>query len=255
MKNLFKTTCICNTNNGGWSETNIGYPKGGEVIRQRINRTFFNVWWHHSNLLHYFRIFIIFLALILLILNRIREYSFYNYYIVGALILSSEILVKAICKTSVMGCGCHSLGDKLAQFCLTIWLVSGDSDVYLGFVFFITFFTALEIACGLFDFAASAQSVYPSLTFSSYYAKMIFFEITNTKSENKNIRIICRLAYTTLIISKCLNINASYYFGALIPFAIVHVINKCVKLIFLVSSWKETAPSLNQQGIEVMRLQ
>ena len=40
---------------------------------------------------------------------------------------------------------------------------------------------------------------------------------------------------------------------ALMPFAALYAWHECVQLVFVVVNWKETVPTLNQQGIEAMR--
>ena len=53
-------------------------------------------------------------------------------------------------------------------------------------------------------------------------------------------------------ISTCLGLSTTCTY-ALMPFALLYAWHECVQLVFVVVNWKETVPTLQQQGVEVMR--
>jgi hypothetical protein len=117
---------------------------------------------------------------------------------------------------------------------------------------FTVHFTLVEIACGLFDFAVSAQSIYPTMHDTS--SLPWFYSVEHLLTPNHTYNVlgwVCWLANTGLRLGVCLRLKYAY---ALAPFALLYAWHECVQLAFVVVNWKETcAVQLKNQGIEVMR--
>ena len=181
MSGLFTKNCLYINEKGVWCDDDEQEcPKIGEIIRHRLNKTYFDVWLYYANLIDYLRILMTLVALALIFHNKTIEDPMINYTITS-LILGSVVLdavdgkvARYFGQSTVMGCGWDWLADILAQYSLAIWcLVS--TNAHSGITLFTVFFTLVEIACGLFDFAISAQSVYPTMKDTSslpWYARV-----------------------------------------------------------------------------------
>ena len=92
---------------------------------------------------------------------------------------------------------------------------------------FVVIFTTVEIATGIFDFAVSAQSIYP---FTSDTSKLPWWAIvenwlTPSSSYNK-LGTICWLANTAYPISHCLELH-EYIVNGLLPLAVLYAWHEC----------------------------
>ena len=282
MSSLISSSCLYINEKGSWcSSSNSGdddddkhidnddyakSPRVGEIIKHRVSKTFFDVWLYYANLIDYARILMTLVALWLIFyLNQNHNHkhnqslssnTFTIECIVGSLIFGSVLLdavdghaARYFHQSTVMGCGWDWLADIFAQYCLAIWTLSPASSSPFYLTCFVVFFTLIEVACGLFDFAISAQSVYPSMGDTRslpWYARVEHW-LTPGHSYNL-LGWVCWLANTLFPTCICLHMNVEYVCYLLGPFALLYAWHECVQLVFVVVNWKETVPLLNQQG-------
>ena len=272
MSSLITSSCLyinekgswCSNSNSSSSNNSDEYaksPRVGEIIKHRISKTFFDVWLYYANLIDYARILMTLVALTLIFYLNQNHLNTLNTFTIectiGSLIVGSVLLdavdghaARYFQQSTVMGCGWDWLADIFAQYCLAIWTMSSSSSSPFCLTCFVVFFTLIEIACGLFDFAISAQSVYPSMGDTHllpWYARVEHW-LTPGHAYNL-LGWMCWLANTLLPVCICLHMNVEYVFYLLGPFALLYAWHECVQLVFVVVNWKETVPLLNQQGI------
>jgi phosphatidylglycerophosphate synthase len=180
-------------------------------------------------------------------------------YPIAALIFGSVLLdwvdgpaARHFGQSTVMGCGWDWLGDILAQYCLAIWCMQketqeGEDSMRL----FVVLFTTVELATGLFDFAVSAQSMYPCEdTDKLPWWCVVERWLTPGGSYNK-LGIFGWLANTLFPIAYCLDMPSwTIYFLA--PFAILYAWHEVVQACFIISSWQETT-AVPAGGLVCMR--
>lgn len=174
MSRLITTSCVHINAKGNWcNDEDDSSPRVGDVIRHRVSKTFADVGLYYANLIDYARILMALAALGGVFLAQKEHHSSSGCHIVewiiGALIFGSVLLdavdgkvARYFQQSSVMGCGWDWLADIFAQYCLAVWCATSP-NVDARLAVFVVFFSLVEIACGLFDFAISAQAVYPSV--------------------------------------------------------------------------------------------
>mmetsp|Transcript_3013 Transcript_3013/g.4592 ORF Transcript_3013/g.4592 Transcript_3013/m.4592 type:complete len:446 (+) Transcript_3013:155-1492(+) len=220
----------------------------GDVITHRIRKTIKDVWWYYANLIDYFRILMAVVALVLIL--HAPEWKF----CIATLIFGSVLLdwidgpiARHYNQSTVIGCGWDWLADLLAQYCLAIWCVHLGSPI----VTFVVLFTVVEISTGLFDFAVSAQSIYPSQDTSKLPWYFVVEEWLTPAQSYNNLGTACWLINTLYPISYCLNMPLWVCY-ALAPFAMLYAWHETCQLIFIVENWRETTASYSG-GVAHMR--
>lgn len=117
---------------GKWCDVDIELsPRKGDVIRHRVNKTFFDVYFYYANLIDYVRILMACVALALIFVNFIfapKEKELFLSYAIAILLFSSFLLdgvdgkaARYFNQPTVMGCGWNWLADIIAQYCLAVW--------------------------------------------------------------------------------------------------------------------------------------
>jgi hypothetical protein len=109
------------------------------------------------------------------------------------------------------------------------------------------------MSAGLFDFAVSATSVYPSQSDTSklpWYA-IVEHWLRPNQSYNK-LGIVCWLANTAFPISYCIGAPA-WSSHVLAPFAYLYAWHELCQLVFILENWQETSAKLNS-GVDFMRM-
>jgi len=113
---------------------------------------------------------------------------------------------------------------------------------------------------GLFDFATLAQSVYPCMhaTKCPWYARVtVWLTAASSPNHYNSLGYACHLANTLLSINASWNLSNNetrlYINTFLLPGALLYAWHECVQIAFVVINWRESVPTLGQQGIEVMR--
>lgn len=257
MSRLISPSCLYINERGAWCSDDAHdaqSPRVGDIIKHRVSKTFFDVWLFYANLIDYTRILMTLVALALIFLNNTESKSFTIECSIGALIFSSVLLdavdghaARYFHQSTVMGCGWDWLADIFAQYCLAVWSITSAPNSLI--TLFVVFFSLVEIACGLFDFAISAQSVYPSMRDTSvlpWYAR-----VEHWLAPNHTYNLLgwmCWLANSSFPIGVCLGWENEFACILMAPFALLYAWHECVQLVFVVVNWKETVPTLNQQG-------
>jgi len=259
---LVSKTCIRINEKGKWVEDKhpkLPCPQVGDVITHRVRRSFQDVALYYANIIDYARVVMTVVALILMIdENATTDPTSWRNITIAILIFGSVLLdwvdgpvARYFGQSSVMGCGWDWLADIFAQYCLAIWCMYMSQNS--TFKLFTVLFTGVEISTGLFDFAVSAQSVYPSQSDSHnvpWYA--IVEEWLTPGQVYNNLGTFCWLANTMYPISICLQMHSVIVYS-LAPFALLYAWHEVSQLLFIVQNFKETTATLHQQGIEYMR--
>ena len=256
---LLSKNCIRINEKGEWIEDYA--PNIDDIITHRVRKTLQDVVFYYANLIAYIRLVICFISLSLIIGladgGKGDPQSWINI-IIAILILGISLLDWIACNVasyfgelSVIGTGLRWLGDIFSQFCLAFWCMIISDNIYLKL--FAVMFMCMETSIGLFDFAVSAQSIYP---ISNDYKNPPWYTIvdksrTNNKTYNY-LGILCRLANTLYQISLCLKVE-SFIIYALAPFVFHYIWQNAAHFLLIVANWKETTSKLHRQGIEFVR--
>ena len=258
MMPLLTKKCIRINEKGEWVEDYA--PNIDDVITHGVRKSFQNVVFYYANLIAYTRLIMCFISLGFLINladgAKGDPKSWINI-LVAILILGSVHLdcivghdASYFGESSVVGCGLNWLGDIFAQYCLVIWSMIMSDNTF--FKLFPVMFTCMVTFTGLFDFAVTAQSIYPIPNDSKNPPWYKIVEKSRTNKKNNYLGILCRLANTLYQISLCLKMD-SFIIHALAPFIFLYAWQEAVQFLFIVANWKETTAKLHQQGIEFVR--
>ena len=233
--------------NGKWIDGPV--PSHGSVIIHRVRKTFADVWLYYANLIDYFRIVMAIVALILIL-----HYPDWNY-VIAFLIMGSVLLdwidgpvARHFGQSTVMGCGWDWLADLLAQYCLAIWCLEKGTAI----TSFVVLFTTVEIATGIFDFAVSAQAVYPSETTTNQPWYFIVEDWLTPNQTYNHLGTACWLINTAYPLAYCLRAPLWLCY-LLMPFAILYAWHEVCQFIFIVENWRETTAHLQSDGIHYRR--
>lgn len=259
---LVSKSCIHINEKGKWVDFNhprLNAPEVGDVIVHKVRRGFFDVWLYYANIIDYARIVMTVVALIMMLdYNATPEPLHWRNITIATLIFGSVLLdwvdgpvARYYGQSSIMGCGWDWLADIFAQYCLAIWCMYMSNNH--AFKLFTVLFTGVEISTGIFDFAISATSIYPSQKETNHGPWYTIVEewLTPGQSYN-NLGTFCWLANTMWPISVCLQLPEILSY-LLFPFAILYAWHECSQLLFIVQNWKETTATLHQQGMEFVR--
>ena len=135
MCRLVAKSCLILNEKGAWcGSENTKFmddsPKIGDIIRHRLNKTFFDVCLYYTNLIDYLRIFMALVALFI-ILQYKHDQDSCSGYVLGVLIFGSVLLgtmngyvARHFKQSTVMGCGWNWLAYILAQYSLAIWCLT-----------------------------------------------------------------------------------------------------------------------------------
>jgi phosphatidylglycerophosphate synthase len=227
--------------NGKWIDGPV--PKHGSVIVHRVRKTFADVCLYYANIIDYFRILMALVALILILHLPHWRYS------IASLIMGSVLLdwidgpvARHYGQSTVMGCGWDWLADLLAQYCLAIWCLDHGTPITT----FVVLFSTVEIATGIFDFAVSAQAVYPTETTVNQPWYLIVEDWLTPNQTYNHLGTACWLINTAYPIAYCLDLPLWFCY-LLMPFAVLYAWHEVCQLIFIVGNWRETTAQLQSR--------
>jgi phosphatidylglycerophosphate synthase len=110
----------------------------GDIVKHRLNKTFFDVYTYYANLIDYARILMAVAALALIFQNTSNEDAWCSIvlnYTIASLIFGSVLLdavdgkvARYFNQSTVMGCGWDWLADIFAQYCLAVWCLYKQSS-------------------------------------------------------------------------------------------------------------------------------
>jgi len=222
--------------------------KKGEMVVHTVRKTWFDIRYYYANMIDYFRVLMGVVALAVII--QAPEYK----YTIASLIFGNVLLdwvdgpvARAYNQSSVMGCGWDWFGDILAQYDLAIWCVSEKSPIAL----FVVLFTAVEIGCGLFDFAISATSVYPEQHDEGKHPFFIVERWLTPGGTYNKLGTTCWLVNTLYPIAVLLDWNTHVIYTMAI-LAYLYAWHEVCQFIFIVECWTETTASFGA-GIQFTR--
>lgn len=218
------------------------------MVIHTVRKTWFDVRYYYANCIDYFRVLMGLVALGVII--QAPEYK----YTIASLIFGNVLLdwvdgpvARAYHQSSVMGCGWDWFGDILAQYDLAVWCIAEKSPIAL----FVVLFTAVEIGCGLFDFAISATSVYPEQHDAGKHLFFIVETYLTPGGTYNKLGTICWLVNTLFPIAVLLewNTHVVYIMAVL---AGLYAWHEVCQFIFIVECWTETTACFGA-GIQFTR--
>jgi hypothetical protein len=231
---------------GKWIEGQA--PQRGDQVVHRVRKTFGDIWWYYANLIDYFRCILGVAALVVILYFPAYKLT------IGAMIMSNVLLdwidgpiARAYNQSSVMGCGWDWLADILAQYNLAIWCMQLNNYIAP----YVILFSAVEFGTGLFDFAISAMSIYPSQNPDHTPWYFIVENWLTPGGSYNHLGTSCWLINTIFPIAVCID-APEYICNFLAPFAYLYAWHEVSQFFFIVGSWKETTASF-QVGVNYQR--
>jgi phosphatidylglycerophosphate synthase len=234
------------TEKGKWEPGEVPYKN--DVIIHRVRKSFKDIYWYYANVIDYFRIVMGVIAIVLILHKSEWQYT------IAVLIMGSVLLdwvdgpvARKYGQSTVMGCGWDWLGDLMAQYSLAIWCMKIESSATT----FVVLFTIVEMTAGLFDFAVSAQSVYPSQRTDHIHWFYIVEHWLTPGGTYNNLGIACWLINTIYPIACCLHADKILCYS-LIPFALLYAWHEVCQACFIIENWRETTAAFTG-GLSFMR--
>lgn len=235
--------------NGKWIDGPI--PSKNNIIIHRLRKTFYDVWLYYANLIDYLRIIMAIIALILILHYPTWDYMI-SFLIMGSVLLDwiDGPVARYYNQSTVMGCGWDWLADLLAQYCLAIWCV--EKNISSPIKTFVVIFTTIEIGTGIFDFAISAQAVYPTENTTNQGWFFIVEDWLTPNQTYNHLGTACWLINTAYPLAYCLHAPLWLCY-LLMPFAILYAWHEVCQFVFIVENWRETTAHLQTDGINWIR--
>ena len=91
MSRLKTNQCLCMDEKGAWRSDDT-IPKHGDIIKNRVSKTFTNVCWYYANIIDYMRIFMTLVALSLILFYNNTNAPFLVECCISSLIFDSVLL-------------------------------------------------------------------------------------------------------------------------------------------------------------------